>query len=464
MTENKNHEDNPFPEPEEPKERPAGTAYDPSQTRLLTSMPAAAERKPERIPDGDAAHGPAEEPGSVYAKRERFKKLTQTQIIWISFSIILVCLILFVLLITQGRQRNKALKPATGENLEETAETGNPDAERMLKNKLARQADKLSLILSDDEFTGQAPMTVKATGPVVSATADPELAAMVDALKIRLQVSSEGKTVGRGTTGTTTSKGEYRGFKISVEEKADKQKMLSEETTVTTPQKGLIRTADRVLQSVSGSDLAQFSAELLNAGLEIIRLPAQPGSGVCKVQFRAVHGFGKPIPGDLLISGRRVGKISLGMPTTQLETILLSSYVVLKRKVLVNDVYYDVYKVLDQSNEPLFFVYENQGRVWGISLISDLFQTEKGIGINSTLGSLRINYPQVKVGLSEKNTPYVKMDDVEGLFILPSEGIDIRKRVFPNNTKIIFFSAGRAGCKIEIYLKRVSNPVVRNGT
>jgi hypothetical protein len=442
MTENKNHEENPFPEPEEPKERPAAAAYDPSQTRLLATMPAAAERKPEKGPVGDAV--PAEEPRSVFVKRDRFKKLTQPQIIWISFSIILVCLILFFLLITQGRQKNKVLKPASGENIEQAAEAGNPDAERMLKNKLARQADKLSLLLSDDEFTGQAPLVAKATGPVLSATADPEMAAMVDALKIRLQASVEGKAIGRGTTVTTTSKGDYRGFKISVEEKVDKQQMLSEETIVTTPQKGVIRTIDRVLQSVSGSDLARFSAELQNAGLEIIRLPAQTGSGVYKVQFRALHGFGKPIAGDLLISGKRVGKIALGMPTTQLETILLSSYVVLKRKVLVNEMYYDVYKVLDQSNEPLFFVYENKGRVWGISLISELFQTEKGIGINSSLGSLRINYPQIKVGLSEKNTPYVKIDDVDGLFILPNEGIDIKKRFFPNSTKIISILIGNS--------------------
>jgi hypothetical protein len=444
MTENKTHEENPFPEPEEPKVQPAGRAYDPSQTKLLTSMPAAGEHKPERTPDGHAANSPVEEPMSVYAKKDRLKKLTQPQIIWISFSIILAFLILFFLLITQGRQKNKVLNPAPGENLEEAAATGNPDAERMLKNQLARQADKFSLLLSDDEFAGQAPMAVTATGPVISATTDPELAAMVDALRIRLQVSVEGKAVGRGSTVTTTSKGEYRGFKISVEEKSDKQKMPSEETIVTTPQKGLIRTVDRVLQSVSGTDLTRFSAELQNAGLEIVRVPAQPGSGVCKVQFRAVQRFGKPIAGDLLISGKRVGKISLGMPTTQLETILLSSYVVLKRKVLVNDVYYDVYKVLDQSNEPLFFVYENKERVWGISLISELFQTEKGIGINSSLGNLRINYPQVKVGLSEKNTPYVKIDDVDGLFILPNEGIDIKKRVFPNSTKIISILIGNS--------------------
>jgi len=446
MTESKENEGNPFPEPEELKGQPAGKAVDPSQTRLLSSLAVTGERKPEGGPVSDSVTSAnlADEPVSVFVKKERFKKLSQPQIIWISFSIILVCLILFFLLIMQGRQKNRIQKPIAGETLEEAGETGNTDAERMLKNKLARQADKLNLLLTDDEFTGQAPMAVKAGGPVISAAVDPELAAMVDALKIRLQVSIDSKSLSRGSIVTTVSKGDYRGFKISVDEKSEKQNILSEETTVTTPQKGFIRTVDRVLQSINGSDLAQFSAELRNAGLEIIRLPAQPGSGVCKVQFRIAHGFGKPIAGDLLITGKRVGKISLGMPTTQLETILLSSYVVLKRKVLVNDVYYDVYKVLDQSNEPLFFVYENKGRVWGISLISEIFQTERGVGINSSLGNLRINYPQVNVGISEKNTPFVKIDDIDGHFILQSEGIDIKKHIFPNKTRIISILIGNS--------------------
>lgn len=132
------------------------------------------------------------------------------------------------------------------------------------------------------------------------------------------------------------------------------------------------------------------------------------------------------------------------MPTAQLENMLLSSYIVLKRKVLVNDVYYDVYKILDQSNEPLFFVYENKGRVWGISIISEIFKTEKGIGIGSSLGDMRINYPRVNVGISEKKIPFVKIDDVDGLFVIQSEGVDIIKQIFPSKTKIVSILIGNS--------------------
>ena len=112
--------------------------------------------------------------------------------------------------------------------------------------------------------------------------------------------------------------------------------------------------------------------------------------------------------------------------------------------MLVNDIYYDVYKILDQSNEPLFFVYENKGRVWGISIISEIFKTDKGIGIGSSLGNMRINYPKVNIGISEKKIPFVKIDSVDGLFVIQSEGVDIIKQIFPSKAKIISILIGNS--------------------
>ena len=180
------------------------------------------------------------------------------------------------------------------------------------------------------------------------------------------------------------------------------------------------------------------------AGLDIVTLPAPAESQVLQVQLRAVRIFGKPVESELLISGKSVGKIFLGMPTARLENMLLSSYVVLKRKVLVNEIYHDVYKVLDQSNEPLFFVYENQGRIWGIAIISEIFKTEKGIGIGSNLGTIRVNYPRVSVGVSEKKIPYVKIDGVDGLFVIQSEGVNVARRIFPSQTKVVSIMIGNS--------------------
>jgi len=441
MTEKISQEPGAIPEPGDFKNRPREAAFDPGQTRLLPPTTATSEHKPGTGPAIDPTHGdgPVEGTRPVVARKKWFERLSQPQIIGISLAIILIFLTVFLLLIIQGRHKNKILKAKAGEQLEDAERTDDVDASGILKNKLARrQAAGPVLLLTDDEFAGQAPLAVRAAGPVISAAIDPELAAMVDALKKRFELSAAGKASPR------VSKGDFRGFTISIEKKAENRDSLLEVVTVTTPQKGSIQTINRVLESIKASDLERFSVELQAAGLEIIKPTLQPGEKFIGIQLKAAGIFGKPIAPDVLISGKSLGKISLGMPTTQLETILLSSYVVLKRKVLVNDFYYDVYKVLDQSNEPLFFVYENKGRVWGISIISDLFKTAKGIGINSSLGEMRANYPQVNVGISEKKTLFVRIDDVDGLFVIQSEGVDIQRRSFPNQNRVVSILIGNS--------------------
>lgn len=436
MTETKLTEPNTFPE----------TAGDPGQTQLLPPQTAPGKQDFGKSldRDGDGGRSLSDESRPKFTPLDWFRKLTPAAIIRISFSIILIFVVLFFLLITQTRQKNKNFKPLPDESLAQTGEMGTSGNRRGTEKKIMGPVAKPLFLLTDDGLAGQAPMAVRSAGAVVSAALDPELAAMVDALKIRLKISVESKSTSRGNMIIRTTKGDFRGFKINVEEKLDKQHVISEEITVNTPKKGFIKTINQVLESIRDSDPARFTLELQNAGLEIGKLPLQPGSRIFRVQFKALGVFGKPVAADLLISGKSLGKISLGMPTAVLETMLLSSYVVLKRKVLVNDMYYDVYKVLDQSNEPLFFVYENKGRVWGIAIISEIFRTAGGIGINSSLGDIRLNYPRLTIGISEKNIPFIKIDGVDGLFVIQNEGFDIARRVFPNKNKVISILIGNS--------------------
>lgn len=437
-------ETNQIPETGAPKEKETLAACDPGKTQLLPAQAVLEKLDASHGPvaDSDASKNESETPRPLLPPR--FKPLSQTQIIWISLSFILIFLMVFFWLIMQKHYKNKILKTAAKEQSEDVAASPDSGVRDLLKTRMARKISGPEQILTDDEFAGQAPMAVKASGPVVSAAIDPELAAMVDALKKRLLVSVDSKSASSGNIVTKASKGEIRGFKIAVEEKLQNQVRISEEVTVTFPKKGFIKTVNRVLDSLRDSDREQFVSELRNAGLETVKLAAQPANEVCQVKLQSIGFFGKPLTADMLISGKSVGRLTLGMSTARLESILLTSYVVLKRKVLVNDAYRDVYKVLDQSNEPLFFVYENNGLVWGISIISDIYKTEKGIGIGSSLGDIRINYPKVNVGISEKRTPFVKIDNIDGLFVIENDKIDVVKQVFPNKTKIISILIGKS--------------------
>ncbi|HSQ35951.1 MAG TPA: hypothetical protein VLQ89_08170 [Candidatus Binatia bacterium] len=444
MTQTKPNEPDAIPKKEDSPSQPAAPAFDPGQTRLLPPKTAS-----EKLEGGSGPGiSPHVAPGMLKTEKpwqpvlDWFRNLSQASIIWISFSITLVFVVVLVLLIFQSRQTSKTFTPAADEQLN-AAGTAAGGAGSGSATGAARQAKPI-VVLTDDEYVGQAPLAAKSGGPVISETSDPELAAMVDALKKRTALSADSKVTGRDGIVTRISKGEFRGFKISVEEKIEKQKVLSEAVVVTMPQKGYVKTVNRVLDSIRESDPERFRRELRNAGLEIVASPPQPGSQFMQVQLRAVAVFGKEVAADFLLSGKSVGKIFLGMPTTRLENMLLSTYVVLKRKVLVNDIYHDVYKVLDQSNEPLFFVYENQGRIWGIAIISDIFKTAKGIGIGSSLGQIRTSYPRVEMGLSEKKIPYVRVDGVEGLFVIQNEGVDIVRGIFPSHIKVISVLIGRS--------------------
>ena len=446
MTETKPTDSNPVPEADHPQAPPAAAAFDPGQTRLLPPKTVLEKQ--------DAGRGPGLRPGAApgmvaavkpwRAVLDWFKNLSQASIIWISFSIILVFLVVLILLIVQSGQKSKLFKSAATEPIAAAGENHGSVMGGLSPSYSSRQTGKSVHVLTDDEFAGTAPMVVRANGPVFSAAIDPELAALADALKKRSQMSADSGTVPRGNSAARVSKGEFRGFKVSVEEKIENREIRSEEVTVTMPRKGLIKTVNRVLESVREIDLDGLVSELQHAGLEVVTLPVEAKSNVLRVQLRAVGIFGKPVEAELLLSGKSVGKIFLGMPTARLENMLFSSYVVLKRKVLVNEIYHDVYKVLDQSNEPLFFVYENKGRIWGIAIISEIFKTDKGIGIGSSLGSIRVNYPRVSLGVSDKKIPYVKVDGVDGLFVIQSDGVNVAKRIFPNQTKVVSIMIGNS--------------------
>jgi hypothetical protein len=432
--------------PEEGKNDAAGAiaACDPGQTRLLPAQPLL-DRPSAGQGQNTVTEGKKNAPENQQtAPRPRFRPLSQNQIIWISLSFILLFLIVFFWLIMQKQHKNRIMIQGARKSIAGAEASADSASRDRLKTRIARPAKNQDIVLTEDEFAGQAPLMVKPGGPVVSAAMDPELAAIVDALKKRFFVFAESKTSASGGFVTRVTKGEFRGFKIAVQEKLQDQAVVSEEVTVTFPKKGFMRTVDRVLDSMRDSDAERLALELRNAGLEIAKLPAQPDSGSCRVQLRTIAHYGKPLAADALISGKSVGNISLGMSTNRLENLLLNSHVVLKRKVLVDETYRDVYKVLDQSNEPLFFVYENDGLVWGISIISETFKTEKGIGIGSRLGDIRLSYPRIAVGLSDKKIPFVRIDGIDGVFVVQNENVDVGRRVFPSKTKITSILIGKS--------------------
>jgi len=348
------------------------------------------------------------------------KRPVRPNFIWIVLPIAILLAILAFLIV---RPRPKAAETAR-EDVFQAGET-NPELSNysafVEKNK-ALFAKYSEQILNDEPFAGKVPLACRAGGPVISSEIDPQVAALADALRIRVQVTQGSQSLARNNTVTRVTKGDFRGFKVQAIEKFENGKVVSEETTVTTPKNGSIKTIGRVLASLQKTDQAGLLAEVGAAGMEYSPLPALAGEKNFRGQLRLLRYWGKPIPDDRLISGEGVGRVVLGMPLARLKSRLAATDSVLKRKVLINDVYHDVYKVTDQGGNPLFFVYEKEGKVQGIRVVSEGFRTSRGIGITNSLDQIRIHYPAITQLRSEKNLPFVKVEGVAGILILEDEG------------------------------------------
>ena len=393
----------------------------PDQTQLFPPAETAREAVPAPGRDGASTAGPTEagtKPAA--APPAQAPPPLKPNYLWVILPLGLLLAIVLVILGTRGRQKptqkNVALAPQVSE---EKQELSNYSA-FIAQNKSLRFEKIADQFLTDEDFAGQAPLAVKAGGPVIAPDIDPQFAALADALKIRVRIMQGSQSLVRGNTVTRTTKGDFHGFKVSSVEKLANGMVVAEETRVESPKKAMIRTVNHMLDMVQKTDFAGFLSEIRNAGLEFSPAPAD--KNVFFAQIRPLAGWGKPVAGELLISGKSVGHIALGMPVDLMKNLLLAAYIILKRKVLVNDVYYDVYKILDQGDEPLLYVYEKDGKVWGISVISDVFKTQKGIGIGNSLEQMRINYPIIKLAYSEKGTPFAQVDDVAGIFIVQGEG------------------------------------------
>jgi uncharacterized integral membrane protein len=423
MAETKPLENKVRPAPRDPGEPVDGTPAMPGPPQPVMQGGAAPEPNPVPGTAGTAPAGPAAaeaRPAVMHPEAARNPiKLKQS---WVLLSIALLLAVLIILFAVQPRHKQSLKKlPAKPQNSEENQDLSNYSA-FIAQNKALQEKKATEEILTDEPFAGQAPLVAKADVPIIAPEIDPQLAALADALRIRVRVMQGSQSLVRGNTTLRTIKGEFRGFRVNSLEKLENGMVVSDEIRVETPKKGVIKTVGHVLEAVQKTDFPGFISEMRNAGMEFSPAPVPAGENIFRGQIRVLASWRKTVADELLISGKNVGPITLGMPVDQMNNQLLAAYIILKRKVLVNDKYYDVYKVLDRTNEPLLYVYEKDRRVWGISIISAAFKTEKGIGIGNSLDQMRIHYPVVKLSYSEKKTPFVQVEAVAGIFIIQGDG------------------------------------------
>lgn len=392
----------------------------PPEAMVAESRPAPAtlydgqSRRPEPSP---ARPQPAYRPYA--AKPERASTPAS---VWGLITALVGLVLVLVIVATSGGKKEEPARPASPEpEVAQQASEPSGYAATVARNKALLQKRFEQQVLTAEPFAGEVPLAVRPAGPLLTAEADPQLAALAEALAIRVRILNGEQTTVRGGQATRTAKGEFRGFRVTALEKLEKGVVTHAEVLVVTPGKRTLKTANRVLQVLEKAELADVLSEVQDAGLEFTLLPAPPGQDSLRAQLLPVRPWGKPVEAGLLISGRGVGAVALDTPVARIAGKLPESFRVLRRKVLVGESYRDVFKITNEAGDPLFYVYEKGERASGITVVSPLFRTASGIGIGSTLDQMRLQYPEVRLSHTAKGAPVVRVEGIEGSFILQSD-------------------------------------------
>ena len=105
--------------------------------------------------------------------------------------------------------------------------------------------------LSNELFQGAAPLKVKEKGPVISEENDPEIAAIGDALRIRVETILGSKTRTRRGIETKTTSGKFHGFKVTNTFQRKGDQVIRNETSIVTPARGWVMIKGNILDAIS---------------------------------------------------------------------------------------------------------------------------------------------------------------------------------------------------------------------
>lgn len=297
--------------------------------------------------------------------------------------------------------------------------------------------------LSDDIFVGKAYIQVKDTGPIISAEKDPELAAIANALLLRIK-AIYGTTVGkRKDISREISSGSFQNFRISGIRSKQMDNLLADEISIKIPSGGTFFVKDGILDSVKKADYDQIQNDLKKGGISISK-EILKDEGIIKVKLLVGDLPEQTEKNDFLIGAYQVGEIVLGMPISEMKKVLKGKFRMIKRNIMVENQYFSVYKVEDKEKAPLYFVYDQNGRIWGIQIVDSRFTTQKGIGIDSSLASIRSLCSKVKINLHPRKVTFATFDDLEIKFFLSDENIDFTQKIFPLQTKVSYIILGKS--------------------
>jgi len=361
--------------------------------------------------------------------------------------ILLVAVVLLVALLVFQKDRS-IIDPGFSEKPSNNLEESGTDSEQYIPvdtdipSSIKKEEIK-TIELSNDIFVGKVLVQVRETGAIISVEKDTELVAIAEAFLIRITAIYGTKIGKRKEITREVSSGSFQNFKITGIKSKQMENTLAEEISVKTPSGGTFFVKDHILDSIIKTNYEQIHNDLKEAGI-LVSKEILKEEGVLKIKLAVENGPELLDKNDFLIGSQNVGEILLEMPISEMKRVLKGKYRMIRRNIMVGNKSFSVYKVEDKNKTPFYFVYEKNGRIWGIQIVDSKFKTQKGIGIDSSLGNIRALYSKVKVNLHPQKVIFVTLDELGVKLFLQEENINFDKKIFPLQTKISYIILGKS--------------------
>ncbi len=376
---------------------------------------------------------------------------------WIIIAIIIIIAAILFSIIGKGKEVTKENKNISTINTTEKV-TDEIINEKEIQNKDIVQTDaadtviekqnvkpdllnKVKLIesisLTNENLSGESQKILSKKGAILSEENDPKLVAIVDALIKRLEITKGVKTSTRRGVLSKRWRGTYRGYKIDAQRKEKKGKVILNKILLTTPSRGIASINNGVLKSVKKLTYDKFIEELINNGISISEDKQLDENNVL-VNLSILPPKNALSKKDFLLSASGIFGIKGGDGIESITLHLPAGFRVIKKSIEISeDITYNIHKVHNKQFHPLFFVKEWDERIAKVEIISTRFKTKEGIGVNSSLGLLRIYFPNLKISKTTDNMVIIKHEEIGGYFILDSTIEDFTNLNFKDSAKII---------------------------
>ena len=394
-------------------------------------------------PEAGTAEGgaPAAEAPILLEERRSFRR-PRNNALWI---VLIVVVAFFIILLVYDTIRSRSQEKALAQIASGAADGTEREVPSVMQ--AAEQpgsetaAQTVGVDLPDDAFAGVAPIQTREGGALISEGEDAELAALADALNVRVRLLHGVKVRRSGDVRIETATGSFHGFRLTSVRSSSDTEVVRDEVTVTIPSGGKFVVKQRILEEIDRVDLNQVARDLKAASFQLVTR-VRSEDRVVEVNLRRMADPEAAAGGD--IGGSRLGDLTLGSPSGAIRRLIPPSYSVIKRKILVGDEFVFTYKVEDDRRRPLFYVYEENGRVAGIEVVSERFKTIDGIGIGSSVAEVRMNHSDLRVSATPSGITYLYADREGVKFVLAEDSrIDLDQPFVPFDVRITVVLIGR---------------------